>query len=76
MIRLMISISLTAILVSSPIREYPACLHTTVASLLSHPLSQIVPQASLMQISTLPMLSEGPSTNLMVPLLQTTGIEY
>ena len=37
-----------------PYGEYPSCLHTTLASLLSQKLSQMVPQVSLMHTSTLP----------------------
>ena len=49
---------------------YPSCLHTTLASLVSHPSSQTVPQTPLMQISTLPALGRGPLTKRTVPLVQ------
>ena len=48
----------------------PSCLHTTLASLLSHPLSHTVPHNPLMQISTLPALSTGPPARRSVPLVQ------
>ena len=50
--------------------SYPSCLHTTLASLLSQPLSHTVPHTPLMQISTLPALSSGPSTKRSVSLVQ------
>ena len=37
-----------------PYGEYPSCLHTTLASLLSQKSSQMVPQVSLTHTSTLP----------------------
>ena len=49
---------------------YPSCLHTTLASLLSQPLSHTVPHTPLMQISTLPALLTGPPTKRTVPLVQ------
>ena len=39
-----------------PYGEYPSCLHTTLASLLSQKSSQMVPQVSLTHTSTLPNL--------------------
>ncbi len=47
-----------------PVDKYPSCLHTTVASLASHLSSQMVPQALLIQISTLPSLGRLAPTNL------------
>ena len=39
-----------------PYGEYPSCLHTTLASLLSQKSSQMVPQVPFTQTSTLPYL--------------------
>ena len=39
-----------------PYGEYPSCLHTTLASLLSQKSSQMVPQVPLIHTSTLPNL--------------------
>ena len=49
-----------------PYGEYPSCLHTTLASLLSQKSSQMVPQVPLTHTSTLPSLSE-----LLIPLMRT-----
>ena len=49
-----------------PYGEYPSCLHTTLASLLSQKSSQMVPQVPLIHTSTLPTLSE-----LLTPLMRT-----
>ena len=48
----------------------PSCRHTTKASSFVNPLSHTVPQASLMQISTLPSASLAPPTSLSAPLVQ------
>ena len=40
---------------SLPKGEYPSCLHTTLASMLSQKSSQMVPQVPLTHTSTLPM---------------------
>jgi len=49
---------------------YPSCLHTTLASLLSHRSSHTVPHTPLIQISTLPALFTGPPTKRSVWLVQ------
>ena len=65
----------TSELLNVPNSEYPSCLHTTLASSLSQPLSQIVPQEPLTQISTRPSLSyvdpeslTSPSSHLAVKI--------
>ena len=42
--------------IAIPYSEYPSCLQTTLASMLSQKWSQIVPQVPLTQTSTLPEL--------------------
>ena len=46
-----------------PLGEYPSCLHTTFASLLSREFSQNEPQTPFKHIKTLPSLTEEPFTN-------------
>ena len=48
----------------------PSCLHTTLASLLSHPSSHTVPHSLLIQISTLPSKGLKPPDNLTSPYEQ------
>ena len=57
-----------------PVVEYPNCLHTTSASLLVQPSSQIVPQVLLRQISRRPSLSEVPLTKRISPSEQSKTI--
>ena len=53
-----------------PYGEYPSCLHTTLASLLSQKSSQMVPQVPLTHTSTLPnLLYLLSSTNCSSPSL-------
>lgn len=50
-----------------PTREYPSCVHTTLASASSQPLEQILLHALLTQASTRPSNSVLPSSNLTSP---------
>ena len=50
-------------------REYPCCLHTTLASTAVNKSSHTVPQASFMQTSTRPSSSKVPSSSLISPSL-------
>ena len=51
----------------------PSCLQMTFPSLLSQPLSHIVPQAWFIHTSTLPSWLPEPPTNLTFPSLQLAG---
>ena len=48
---------------------WPNCVHTTWASVTSHPLLHIEPHTLLTHISTLPSFSIIPSANLIAPLV-------
>ena len=52
---------------------YPSCLHTTVASLVSHPLLVTVPQIPLTHTSTLPSLLLAPPIRRILPLPEHWG---
>ena len=52
---------------------YLSCLHTTVASLESHPLLVTVPHIPLTQTSTLPSLLVAPPTRRTLPVLEHWG---
>ena len=52
---------------------YPNCLQTTSASLLSHRLSQIVPQNPSAQTSTVPIVSLAPNRRWVLPSEQFIG---
>jgi len=54
-----------------PLVDIPSCLHTTIASVSSHPSSHTVPQLPLWQISTRPSYSFLPPTSRTSELLQT-----
>ena len=58
----------------SPREGQPSCLHTTVASLLSQPLSQTVPHLPSTQISTLPSSRVEPPLNRMEPSLHSLDV--
>ena len=62
----------TAWTINSLCLENPSCLHTTLASLADHMLSQTVPQASLKHISTRPEWLVLP-TNRIFPRWQIAG---
>lgn len=52
---------------SLPVGEKCSCLQTTLASVTSHMLSQIVPHSFLKQISTRPSVLLSPPTSLNSP---------
>ena len=49
---------------------YRSCLHTTLASLLSHELGHTEPQTPPKHTSTLPSYFVSPPINLISPLVQ------
>ena len=55
-----------------PYGEYPSCLHTTLASLLSQKSSQMVPQVPLTHTSTLPRCSLTLPESRTSPFVQDT----
>ena len=58
-----------------PCDEYPNCLQITAAALKFHVALQIVPQISLTQTSTRPMLGKGLPTTRTSPLVQGSNIK-
>ena len=49
---------------------YPSCLHTTLASLIVHPVDNTTPHTELEHTSTVPSDSTAPPINLTSPLEQ------
>ena len=56
-----------------PYGEYPSCLHTTLASLLSQKSSQMVPQVPLTHTSTLPWRGIEEPARRISPCVQCTA---
>lgn len=66
--------SLLSLINVLPAEESPSCLHTTLASLLSQPLSHTVPHLLLRQSSMRPSRAVVPWTTLTSPSGQPSGV--